>query len=203
MGKNLHANAGDARNVGSIPPLEKEMATHSSTLPWKIPWTEEVWWTVVHGVTKSGTWLRTHAQLIDKISDHVLLIWTYSFRHLCVGVCPCSMVSDSEILWTEAHKASLSMGFPRQEYWSGLPFPPPGDLSAPGTKPTSPALAVGFFITWATWEAHIRFVHTYIYIYIFFFQANFLYWLELNWFQSVEKLSLKKKRSVLGVHWKD
>ena len=53
--KNLHANAGDARDAGSIPPLEKEMATHSSILPWKIPWTEEVWWAAVHGVAKSGT----------------------------------------------------------------------------------------------------------------------------------------------------
>ena len=53
---------------------------------------------------------------------------------------------------TIAHQASLSMGFPRQEYWSGLPFPPPEHLPKPGTKPTSPALAGGFF-TAATWEA--------------------------------------------------
>ena len=38
-----------------------------------------------------------------------------------------------------AHQAPLSMGFPRQEYWSGLPFPSPGDLPHPGMKPTSPA----------------------------------------------------------------
>ena len=38
------------------------------------------------------------------------------------------------------HKAPLSMGFPRQEYWSGLSFPPPGDLSDPGIEPVSPAL---------------------------------------------------------------
>ena len=37
------------------------------------------------------------------------------------------------------------MGFPRQEYWNELPFPSPGDLSNPGIKPTSPALAVRFF----------------------------------------------------------
>ena len=42
--------------------------------------------------------------------------------------------------WTIIHKAPLSMGFPRQEYWSGLPFPPPGDLPDPGIKPGSPAL---------------------------------------------------------------
>ena len=41
--------------------------------------------------------------------------------------------------WTVAHKAALSMGFFRQEYWSGLPFPLPGDLSDPGIKPASPA----------------------------------------------------------------
>ena len=40
-----------------------------------------------------------------------------------------------------------SMGFPRQEYWSGLPFPPPEDLPNPGIKPMSPALAGGFFTT--------------------------------------------------------
>ena len=42
-------------------------------------------------------------------------------------------------LWTVAHQAPLSMGFPRQEYWSGLPFPSPGDLPDPGIKSTSPA----------------------------------------------------------------
>ena len=42
--------------------------------------------------------------------------------------------------WTVAHQAPLSMGFSRQEYWSGLPFPSPGDLPNPGIKPRSPAL---------------------------------------------------------------
>ena len=42
--------------------------------------------------------------------------------------------------WTVAYQASLSMGFSRQEYWSGLPFPSPGDLPDPGIKPRSPAL---------------------------------------------------------------
>ena len=47
----------------------------------------------------------------------------------------------------------LSMGFPRKEYWSGLPFPAPGDLSDPSIKLASPALAGGFSATSATWEA--------------------------------------------------
>ena len=42
--------------------------------------------------------------------------------------------------WTVANQTSLSMGFSRQEYWSGLPFPSPGDLPNPGIKPRSPAL---------------------------------------------------------------
>ena len=43
-------------------------------------------------------------------------------------------------LWTVAHQTPLSMGFSRQEYWSGPLFPPPGDLPDPGIKPGSPAL---------------------------------------------------------------
>ena len=50
-------------------------------------------------------------------------------------------------LWTVAHQFPLSMEFSRQEYWSGLPFPSPGDLPDPGIKPMSPALAGGFFTT--------------------------------------------------------
>ena len=60
-------------------------------------------------------------------------------------------------LWTVARQAPLSTGFSRQEYWSGLPSPPPGDLMDPGIEPssfTSPALAGRFFFftTSACWE---------------------------------------------------
>ena len=58
--------------------------------------------------------------------------------------------------WTVARKAPLSMGFSRQEYWSVLLCPPPGDLPDPRSKPASlmsPALAGGFFTTSTTWEA--------------------------------------------------
>ena len=48
---------------------------------------------------------------------------------------------------TIAHQAPVSIGFPRQEYWDGLPFPSPGDLPNPGIKPGSPALAGRFFTT--------------------------------------------------------
>ena len=51
-------------------------------------------------------------------------------------------MSDSVTLWTLARQAILSMGFFRQEYLNGLPFPPPGDLPDPRIKPVSPALLV-------------------------------------------------------------
>ena len=54
--------------------------------------------------------------------------------------------------WTVAHQAPLSMGFLRQEYWGGLPFPPPRDLPDPGIKPVCPALQVDS-LPWATREA--------------------------------------------------
>ena len=50
-----------------------------------------------------------------------------------------------ETPWTVACQAPLSMEFPRQEYWSGLPFPPPGNLPDPVVEPVSPALEGGFF----------------------------------------------------------
>ena len=49
--------------------------------------------------------------------------------------------------WTVALQAPLSMEYSSQEYWSELPFPPPGDLPDPEIKPVSPALAGGFFTT--------------------------------------------------------
>ena len=59
-----------------------------------------------------------------------------------------SLVSDSFVTpWTAVHQAPLSMRFPRQEHWSGLPFPPPGDLPDPGIELTLLALAGRFFTT--------------------------------------------------------
>ena len=55
------------------------------------------------------------------------------------------VMSDSFVtLWTVARQASLSKGLPRQEYWSGLPFPSPGDLLDPWIEPASPALQADY-----------------------------------------------------------
>ena len=80
---------------------------------------------------------------------------------LCVGCYwpPCCMLSHYSHVrlfltpCTAARQAPLSVGFSRQEYWSGLPFPPPGDLPHPGTEFAplrTPALAGGFFTTSTT-----------------------------------------------------
>ena len=57
----------------------------------------------------------------------------------CCCLC-CQVASDSVTPWTAAHQAPLSMVFPRQEYWNGLPFPPAVDLPHAGTEPVSPEL---------------------------------------------------------------
>ena len=59
-----------------------------------------------------------------------------------------TVVSDSFVIpWTVACQALLPMGFPGQGYWTGLPFPSPGDLLNPGIEPASPALEGELFIT--------------------------------------------------------
>ena len=68
--------------------------------------------------------------------------------HMHTCMCMLSSIKLFAILRTVACHAPLSMGFVRQEYWSGLPFPSPGDLPDPGIKPqslASPALVGGFF----------------------------------------------------------
>ena len=74
--------------------------------------------------------------------------------------CACVLSHFSRVqlcvtLWTVARQVPLSKGFSRQEYWSGLPCPPPGDLPDPGIEPESPTLVGGFFITGTTWEVHL------------------------------------------------
>ena len=80
-----------------------------------------------------------------------LAIWAlYAFAAIVVVVQSLNRVQLFVTLWTVAHQAPLSMGFSRQEYFSGLPCPPPGDLPDPGIEPASvasPALAGRFFTT--------------------------------------------------------
>ena len=78
---------------------------------------------------------------------------TDAFQYVHAELLPCPTVCDPMDC---SPPGPLSMGFSRQEYWSGLPFPPPGDLPNSETNPmslVSPALAGRFFTTSATWEA--------------------------------------------------
>ena len=100
-------------------PLEKERAAHSSILSWKIPST--------HTHTHTHT---THLNVcvVSSQDSPMCCAWSLSRAWLFAT------------FQTVAHQAPLPMGFSRQEYWSGLPCPPPGDLPNPGIVPRSPTL---------------------------------------------------------------
>ena len=114
--------------------LEKGMATHFSILAWRIPSTEEP-----GGL--HGPWG----------SQRVRHDWATNTTTTINFIIPaCSVVSDSVTPQTIACQAPLSLTFSRQEYWSGLPYPPPRDLPHSGIKPMAlmpPSLAGGFFTT--------------------------------------------------------
>ena len=80
---------------------------------------------------------------MNKYKIYVLNILIFYIPHACLVT---HYVEPFAILWTVACQAPLFMGFSKQKYWSGLPFPPLGDLPDPGIEPSaSPALAGGFF----------------------------------------------------------
>ena len=80
---------------------------------------------------------------------------TTRFMALCVCVCVCTRMLSRVWLCNplDCGPPDLSMKFSRQEYWSGLPLPPPKNFFDPEMEPTSPALAGRFFTTSSTWEA--------------------------------------------------
>ena len=128
---NLPVNAGDARDAGSIPGLGrspgKEMETHSSVLAGKSYGQRNI---VVY-----STWGCKVSDTTELLSMHN---WThYVFKYEWVSEVAQSCPTTP---WTVAYQDSPSVGFSRQQYWGGLPFPSPGDLPHPGIKPGSPAL---------------------------------------------------------------
>ena len=89
-------------------------------------------------------------QLMTCVSPHW---WREGTKNLHARVFSCVWFFTTP--WTVACHVPLTMGYSRQDYWNGLPSPPPGDLPDSGIKPASlmsPALAGGFFTTGATWE---------------------------------------------------
>ena len=87
------------------------------------------------------------ALIISKMQIKSTIRYHLTLVRMCCCLVAKSCPTLSAIPWTVAHQAPLSMGFPRQEDWSGLPFLSPGDLPDPRIKPTSLALAGRFFTT--------------------------------------------------------
>ena len=98
-------------------------------LPGESPWTEEPSGLQSMGLQRVGhDWATNHTDTTDS-TDITACVLSHSSR-----------VQLFETLWTVALHAPLSVGFPRQEDWRGLPCPPPGDPSDPGTEPSSPVV---------------------------------------------------------------
>ena len=144
------------------------MAPHSSTLAWKIPWTEEP------GRLQSLGSLRVGFDWTASLSLFTFMHWRRKWQATPVflpgesqrqgSLVGCHLWGHAEldttevtshfsrvwlfaILRTIAHQAPLSMGFSRQEYWSGQPIPSPVDFPDPGIEPESPALQADSFPT--------------------------------------------------------
>ena len=106
------------------------------------PMDRGAWWATVHGVTKN----RSQLKWLGMCSCMHTYMHIYTYTHIiyiikCLYVCVGHVLSRvwlSAAPWTVALQASLSMEFFRQEYWSELPFPPPGYLPNPRIKPASP-----------------------------------------------------------------
>ena len=83
--------------------------------------------------------------------------------HYMQTCCLVSVASNFQTLWAVVRQAPLSMGFSRQEYWSGFPGPPPGNLPNPGTEPASLDLAGGFFTIETPGKPYMQILRRFIY----------------------------------------
>ena len=131
------------------------MAPHSSVLAWRIPGTGEAWWAAVYGVAQSWTRLKRLSSSSSSKAVRTFCtprvfplfckmrspkaVWTFCtprvFTLLLLLLSRFSHVRLLATPWTVAHQASPSMGFSRQEYWSGVPLPsPPHSFRRPHFK---------------------------------------------------------------------
>ena len=120
----------------------------------------------------------------------IVLLWTYGCIDLfelwlCLNICPSVvlLVCIAWVLsgvwlfatpWTTVGQAPLFMEFSRREYWNGLPFPPPEDLSDPGIKPASPALA-GECLTTGPHGKHVGLLDHMIILFLVFWGTTILF----------------------------
>ena len=125
-----------------------------------------------------------------------LPFWPSSLPCRCAKLLQCIWLIAT--LWTIAHQAPLPMGSSRQEYWSRLPYPPPGNLPDPGIESESlmsPALAGRFFTTSATWET-LGVIYGLYYVEICSFYSYFLESFYHRWVSNFVK-------SFLCIYWDD
>ena len=101
--------------------------------------------------------------------------------------------------WAVAHQAPLSLVFPRQEYWSDLPFSSPGQLPDPGIKPKSPCLGRQLLYHWVTWEAHTVYNRT---VFSDFFYLETFADLQHEFKRQSEKQCLQAFGSLMGTRQK-
>ena len=102
----------------------------------------------------TGSYFQDYRHVPTKVSRLIslLLLFRSYWESCCYSL---SRIRLFATPWTVARQSPLSLGFPRQGYWSGLPFPPSGNLPDPGIEPvppSSPALTGRFFTIWATRE---------------------------------------------------
>ena len=116
------------------------MAIHSSVLAWRIPGTGKPGGLPSMGSHRVGHDWSNLAAAAAAVVESTAPEISAGFSGGGGGGLVAQSCPTLAIPWTIAHQAPLSTGFSRQEYWSGLPFPPPGGLSEPGIKPASPAL---------------------------------------------------------------
>ena len=90
---------------------------------------------------------------------YYIYIYTHTHTHIYICMCVCSYLLSCVWLFviplTVARQAPLAMGFSRQEYWSGLPCPPPGDIPDPRDRTQVSQITGGFFTIWATRENRV------------------------------------------------
>ena len=130
---------------------------HLKHVPSPIPFPEDFLWMISKFISCLPIMAQWSGVLWFTLAAEYFM-W-YMFQ-IYFGICILCMLSRFShvwlfvTLWTLAHQVPLSMGFSRQEYWSGMPCPPPGDLPNSGIETTclmSPALAGGFFTTRLPW----------------------------------------------------
>ena len=167
-------------------------------------------WTRLQMIPTSGLWvfqLNSRHCRADISPPQYSLSEILTHRNCERNVCTLSRFSRVWLfatLWTVAHQAPLSMGFSRQEFWSGLSRPPPEDIPDPLIKLaslTSPALAGRFFTTSATWESPWEIVNHCYYCFEPLSFGTICYTAIDNWYVCLPEVSLSKSLRHFSLYW--